>query len=80
MNIINYNINMALTDKQIRDEFVFRVSKLYIEKQITEQEANELLFYGLYNNEWNNVPKLNSWKEVEEYTQKLYPYQGTLHK
>lgn len=71
---------MALTDKQIRDEFVFRVSKLYIEKQITEQEANELLFYGLYNNEWNNVPKLNSWKEVEEYTQKLYPYQGTLHK
>lgn len=71
---------MALTDKQIRDEFVFRVSKLYIEKQITEQEANELLFYGLYNNEWNNVPRLNSWKEVEEYTQKLSSYQGTSHK
>lgn len=59
---------MALTDKQIRDEFVFRISKLYIDKKITVQEANELLFYGLYNNEWNNTPKLNSWKEVEEYT------------
>lgn len=71
---------MALTDKQIRDEFVFRISKLYIDKKITVQEANELLFYGLYNNEWNNTPKLNSWKEVEEYTQKLYSYRGTSHK
>lgn len=72
---------MALTDKQIRDEFTFRISKLYIEKRITEREANELLFYGLYNNEYHSgVPKLNSWEEVEEYTRKLYSYQGTSHK
>lgn len=71
---------MALTNMQIMDEFTFRVSKLYIEKRITEQEANELLFYGLYNNEYNKVPKLNSWEEVEEYTQKLYSYRGTSHK
>lgn len=71
---------MVLTDTQIFEEFTIRVSRLYIDKKITEREANELFFYGLYNNKHNGVPKLNSLEEVDEYTRKLFAHRGTSHK
>lgn len=71
---------MALSDRQLMDRFCLLISQLYQNKKITEHEFNVLYFYGMYNNEHNGVPKLNSWKEVEEYTQDLYSHKETSHK
>ena len=81
LTVYLYNItitNMALTDTEIFEEFTNRVSRLYVDKKITEREANELFFYGLYNNKHNGVPKLNSLEEVDEYTRKLYEPKRTV--
>ena len=64
---------MILTDIEIRDKFIEIINIIYNEKRISLDEAESLIFYGLYKNKWFQNAGMKHPNDIETWFKTMYP-------